>query len=727
MIQNAPRLKRLLLTGLLALSGCNTALQHPPGTPHQQATAYTLWQAESHSGQGGTQLETTTDTGGGQNVGFIGNGDHLVFNNVDFGTSNTPLIDVRLASGAAAGVSGKIEFRLGSTTGTKIAEVTVHPTGGWQTWGTFSTRASSVSGVHNLYLVFTSTSGVDIGNLNWFQITRSNVTLPTSDTPNFGSNVHIFGPSTSAGTIQSKLDEVFNAQKFNNFGTRRDAILFSPGTYNNSINVGYNTTIAGLGLNPNDVTLNGYVTVDTFTGSGNATQNFWRAAENFTIQTPSGLNRWAVSQAAPFRRMHVKTGLDLRPSMPPGYGSGGFIADTRIDGTVEAGIQQQWYTRDTRMNSWNGSNWNMVFSGVTGAPANSFPNPRITTLPTTPISREKPFLYVDGAGKYRVFLPALRQNTSSISWPNTPGSSIPLRDFYVAKPSDSTATLNQALSQGLHLFFTPGIYRLSQTLKVTRPNTVLLGIGLPTLIPDGGVNAIEVSDVDGVRLAGLMVDAGPVISQQLITVGEWGSHINHAANPTSLQDVFVRIGGYVAGKAKDSFFINSDNTLIDHIWAWRADHGNSGTVGWTVNTADTGLVVFGNNVLATGLFVEHYQKYQTYWAGQGGRTIFFQNELPYDPPNQSAWRTDDLGYAAYKVADTVTTHEAWGLGSYAFFNVFPQMHVARSFEVPNVAGVKMHSLVTVSIGNMGTIDRVINTTGAPTPTNTTPSTVTHFP
>ena len=89
MIRNVPRMKLLLLTGLLTLAGCNTALQNSPGTPLQQATAYGTWQAESYSSQTGTQLETTTDVGGGQNVGFIGNGDVLVYNNVDFGTSNT--------------------------------------------------------------------------------------------------------------------------------------------------------------------------------------------------------------------------------------------------------------------------------------------------------------------------------------------------------------------------------------------------------------------------------------------------------------------------------------------------------------------------------------------------------------------------------------------------------------------------------------------------------------
>ncbi|GGJ35639.1 carbohydrate-binding protein [Deinococcus roseus] len=725
MKSHRPASTLLLVTALLSLAACNS---QPTSTSIlRQGTAYTTLQAESYSSQTGTALETTTDTGGGQNVGYIGNGDVLVYNSIDFGTANTPMIDVRLASGAAAGVTGKMEFRLDSTGGLKIGEVVFNPTGGWQTWGTYSARASSVSGVHNLYVVFTSSSGVDIGNLNWFSFTRSTPTLATSDTPDFGANVKIFGPTDAASTIQSKLDEIFNAQKSNQFGERRDAVFFKPGTYSNYINLGYYTSIYGLGLNPADVNINSYVTVDTFDGSGNGTQNFWRSIENFTTTTPNGIaQRWAVSQAAPVRRVHFKNGLDLFPSMPPGYVSGGYIADSKVDGQINSGGQQQWYTRDSNIGSWIGSNWNMVFSGVTGAPPNSFPSPMHTTLATTPVTREKPYLYVDGSGKYRVFVPALRLNSSGASWPNTPGYSIPLKEFYVAKPGVTTATLNQALSEGRHLLFTPGVYHLSQALNVTRPNTIVMGIGYATLIPDGGVNAINVADVDGVKLTGIMIDAGTVNSNALVSTGSWGTHTRHAGNPISIQDVYTRIAGATAGKAKDSFYVNTDDTIIDHIWAWRADHGNPGTVGWTVNTADTGLVVSGDNVIATGLFVEHYQKYEVYWAGQNGKTIFFQNELPYDPPSQSAWRTDGLGYAAYKVADGVTTHEAWGLGSYAFFNVFPSMHVDRSFEVPNVSGVKMHNLLTVSIGNTGTIDRVINSTGAPTPTNTTPSTVTNF-
>jgi hypothetical protein len=195
-----------------------------------------------------------------------------------------------------------------------------------------------------------------------------------------------------------------------------------------------------------------------------------------------------------------------------------------------------------------------------------------------------------------------------------------------------------------------------------------------------------------------------------------------------LSDVFVRIGGATVGKATNSLVINSANTIIDHTWIWRADHGNSGTVGWTTNTADTGLIVNGANVTAYGLFVEHFQKTQVVWNGNGGRTYFFQNEMPYDPPNQASWMNGSgKGYPAYKVAANVTTHEAWGLGSYCYFSSNSSVVADHSFEVPSVSGVKFHDMVTVSLGGVGTISHIINNTGGPSNSSNNVAYLTNYP
>ncbi|MCF1594107.1 coagulation factor 5/8 type domain-containing protein [Streptomyces muensis] len=541
-----------------------------------------------------------------------------------------------------------------------------------------------------------------------------------------GPNVLVFDPSTPG--IQARLDEVFRQQESAQFGTGRYALLFKPGTYHGlNAQLGFYTSIAGLGLSPDDTTINGDVTVDAGWFNGNATQNFWRSAENLALVPVNGTNRWAVAQAAPFRRMHVRGGLNLSPT---GYGwaSGGYIADSRIDGQVGPYSQQQWYTRDSAIGSWLNGVWNMVFSGVEGAPAQSFPNPPYTTLDTTPVSREKPFLYVEGGG-FRVFLPAKLTNARGVTWGNgTPrGTSLPLTRFYVARPGDSAATLNQALAQGLHLLLTPGIYHLDRPMRIDRPNTVILGLGYATLIPDGGATAVQVADVDGVRLAGFLVDAGPVNSPTLLEIGPRGASRDHSANPITVQDVFVRIGGAGPGKATTSMVINSRHTIVDHTWVWRADHGEG--VGWETNRADHGVVVNGDDVLATGLFVEHFNKYDVQWFGQRGRTIFFQNEKAYDAPDQAAIQNGSIkGYAAYKVADTVTSHEGWGLGSYCYYNVNPSIVQHHGFAAPVRPGVRFHNLLVVSLGGNGQYECVINDAGAPTSgTSTVPSTVVAYP
>ncbi|MFF5640666.1 coagulation factor 5/8 type domain-containing protein [[Kitasatospora] papulosa] len=562
-----------------------------------------------------------------------------------------------------------------------------------------------------------------------FPTARSAFGDETEEVPgggDLGPNVLVFDPSTP--NIQGKVDEIFKKQESAQFGSDRYALMFKPGTYNDiNAQIGFYTSIAGLGLNPDDTTFNGDVTVDAGWFDGNATQNFFRSAENLALDPVNGTNRWAVSQAAPFRRMHVKGGLNLAPD---GYGwaSGGYIADSKIDGQVGPYSQQQWYTRDSSVGGWGNGVWNMTFSGVEGAPAQSFPEPPYTTLDTTPVSREKPFLHLDGDA-YKVFVPAKRTNARGTSWADgTPeGESIPLDQFYVVKPGATAQTINAAVDQGLHLLFTPGVYHVDEPIEIDRANTVALGLGLATIIPDNGVTAIKVGDVDGVKLAGLLVDAGPVNSSVLVEVGPEGSSGDHAANPTSLQDVFVRIGGAGPGKATTSIVVNSDDTIIDHTWVWRADHGEG--VGWETNRADYGVHVKGDDVLATGLFVEHFNKYDVRWSGENGKTIFFQNEKAYDAPNQAAIQNGDIkGYAGYKVDDSVTTHEGWGMGSYCFFDVDPTIRQQHGFQAPVKPGVKFHDLLVVSLGGKGQYDHVINDTGSPTSGDTTvPSQVVSFP
>lgn len=534
-----------------------------------------------------------------------------------------------------------------------------------------------------------------------------------------GPNVVVFDPSMGDAAIQAKVDAVFAVQESNQFGDERFALAFRPGTYNVDINVGFYTHVLGLGAAPGDVVINGHVTVDAQWFQGNGTQNFWRAAENLTIVPPDGLNRWAVAQACPLRRVHIKGNATLWPS-PPGnqWSSGGYLADSVVDGYVESGSQQQWISRNDTIGSWTGANWNMVFVGVQGAPAQSFPTPPYTTVDRTPVVREKPFLTVDRHGAYQVFVPSLRRNSTGTTWAHgrAAGHTIALSRFFVAKPGDSAAEINHALDRGQHLLFTPGIYNLSSTIRVRRAGTVVLGLGYTTLRSTHGNTLIDVADVSGVTVAGVLVEAASAHTPVLVRVGEGRSRRRHDADPTALFDVFARIGGAIAGGAGVSVQIDSNDVFCDHLWLWRADHGLDGTVGWAVNPADTGFLVNGDHVTAYGLFVEHYQKYEVLWNGDHGRTYFFQNEHPYDVPTQTAWvHGSTKGYAAYKVADRVREHHAWGLGSYCFFNLTADIYTDRAYEVPDTPGVVFTSLMTVCLNGAGGggILHAINNAGDP--------------
>ena len=557
--------------------------------------------------------------------------------------------------------------------------------------------------------------------------------------PDFGSNVVVFDPSMPTSEIQATVDAIAAQQVPNQFGPQRYALLFKPGTYGTAaqplnFQVGYYTSVAGLGRSPGDVVVNGsiYVRNQCVPGSCVALNNFWRSLSNLTIDvtTPNfgcyNGEFWAVSQAAPMRRVHVNGFATLMDYCTgPSFASGGYIADSRFDGsTVVNGSQQQWLVRNSTLDGWTNGVWNQVFSGVVGAPAQCFPAQAscggpYTTVPTSRLTRDAPYLYVDADGRYDVFVPAAQRDSRGESWSNGPtaGSSIPIADFFVAKPTDGAQAIDNALARGQNVLFTPGVYHVDRTIKVKRAGTVVLGLGFPTLVPENGVVTMSVADVPGVKLSGLLLDAGPVSSPVLLQVGTPHAHKSDPADPTSLQDVFFRIGGATPGKAATSLVVNSDDVLLDDIWAWRADHGNG--VGWTANTANTGVVVNGDDVTAYGLFVEHYQQYEVIWNGQNGSVVFFQNEMPYDPPSQAAWMEAPGvdGWAALKVADGVRSFSGYGLGSYSFFNQGVDVFAAHAFEVPtDLPAGSLRDLLTVFLdpnAGKGGILNVVNDTGGP--------------
>lgn len=585
--------------------------------------------------------------------------------------------------------------------------------------------------------------------MSWGGSAAASPPRESSTQPDFGPNVKIFDPSMSVAEINATAEEIYSQQVNNEMGTQRYSLLFKPGTYGTAaepvlIKVGYYTEVAGLGQNPYDVTINGHVDVYNRCLTADnciALDNFWRSLSNLTINV-MGLsdcrataNFWAASQASPMRRVNITGGnLTLMDycTAGPQYASGGFIADSKT-WSITNGSQQQYYTRNSIIGGWSNGVWNAVFSGVDGAPAECFPASTTTcggpytTLAKTPASREKPYLYIDSNGSYNVFVPTATTESSGTSWATgpTPGRSISLSEFYVAKPGDSVREINRQLQRGKHLLLTPGVYDIAQMIEVKRANTIVLGMGMATLTATNGNIAVYVSDAGGVDLAGITVDAGPKNSSVLVRIdSKYGHHKGSSANPTALQDVFFRIGGPHVGKASISLEVNSDNVILDDIWSWRADHGIAGTVGWDINTAKNGVIINGDNVTATGFFVEHYQQHNVIWNGNGGKVVFFQNELAYDVPNQAAWMSSPgvKGWAALKVGKYVTSFNGYGMGSYSFFNGTNDIYAANAFDVPKtLAPGSLHNILTIFLNGKGGIQNVVNGVGG-SATATNPST-----
>jgi hypothetical protein len=590
---------------------------------------------------------------------------------------------------------------------------------------------------------------------------------PDAYVPAFGPNVCVFSPSMSQSAIQADLNNISTQQVpvAAQFDSDRYAIFFEPGTYGSSANplvfqVGYYTEVAGLGYMPQDTVINGAIEVfnnlcTAGTSDCNADDNFWRSMSNLTLNVdlpsstpdyaPPALDAygagcansaefWAASQAAPIRRAIINGTVYTQDyCSADNYASGGFIADSEITGDLQTLGNQQYIVRNSEVGGAPGCNtgglWNNVFSGVEGAPAPVFSGQcaQNTVLPASPVTEEEPFLYADSSGGYRVFVPAVQHNTTGPSWASgsEAGRSIPFSKFFVASPSTPVPAIDAALALGKDLILTPGVYDLDQPILVSHPDTVVLGLGFATLVPQRGNAAMIVATNTGVKLSGLIFDAGPVNSRVLLSVGVPGLGAGTAADPDTIQDVFFRIGGAETTpvSATVSLLDNADNSIIDDVWAWRADHGND--VGWTQNTGDTGVIVTGNDVTAYGLAVEHYQKNEVIWSGQGGTEVFFQNELPYDPPSQADWMASPSqdGYPAFLVTKNVKTFQGYGMGSYVvFIDTSATLFDAEAFKAPDTPGVQFHNIFAVWIAGSGGDNSIINGVGGPV-TSTNPATV----
>ena len=556
------------------------------------------------------------------------------------------------------------------------------------------------------------------------------------------------------------------------FTNERFALLFYPGTYSNiDLEVGYYVQLAGLGRNASSTQFQNckmgpYVEAvnkrDIVGGRlGLSLDTFWRSAENFAVTKTAdsdvgGDMLWAVSQAAPLRRVHIQGDLKLHDN--GAQASGGVLANAIIDGNVEFGSQQQYICRSVQFNGKKKmeahneytSAWNSVFVDCSGdaladgndgkgvvEKGNALPCIVRDDLPKIVI--DKPYISVKDDGKsfeLRVPKVRVRGDKDAKFGPDLTGEDDDARDFTKVKvgiPDTNVADeLQAALDAGKDLVLAPGMFYLDKPLIVKHSNQVVLGLGLATLVaPLDGSPCIKVAPkIEGVRIAGIMLEASeiPADRSRKATMLEWGEEgvkdAGNPMNPGALTDIFARVGGSNLSRdvATDTMAVlNSGNIYGDNLWLWRADHvllrpeeeANFKNISYhyrqTVKgevPAKTGLEVNGDDVIIHGLAVEHTTEHQTIWRGERGNVQFYQCELPYDVCHEFS-KANHLGYF---VEDNVKEHHAAGVGVYSNFRDH-DVHVEMAIKHPESNDIKIDHVFTVKLDNTGVIRSLVNGIG----------------
>ncbi|HVZ24733.1 MAG TPA: hypothetical protein VG842_01690 [Sediminibacterium sp.] len=586
---------------------------------------------------------------------------------------------------------------------------------------------------------------------NYYKITRDSVTRTLSlERQIFGDNMYFYDrkyetAATARDDINAQFPAIGLSGSHGEWTTKRQAYYFKANvngqTYDpggsgsasspaaNAIELGFYAHIGGLGKLPSAVKLGAIFTRPHLSGGANATCTFWRSVENVTVLRDFA---WTVSQSTSARRMLIESTSKYISDIGRNnfWGSGGFIADACYTSSrPNWGGQQQWYTRNTIFPTGAGTmggSYNMVWQGCINPPAADKINSPVTA---TPIIREKPFLFIDDDGEYKVFVPAWQKDRIGVSWSLTSMGKGEIQDllteWYVAREGDTDAEINQALKAGKNIFFTPGHYALNAPIQVNRKDAILLGAGIAsvTLEPTekNHWGCIYADDRDGIIIAGLLMDSFNSTTYQM-RIGNEGAGADHSANPILISDITCRVGGVQSKniQIQASLQINSNQVVGDQCWLWRADHGSQpgGKLRWTRDRCKNGLIVSGNDVTLYALFVEHYQEYEVLWLGEGGRAFFLQNEPPYDAPDQASWssqggRVD--GFAAFKVANTVKEHHSIGLGSYAVFTgTDGHVNMKNAFEIPDNPHVTLEKMCTTRFAGPGNIQNVVDGMGGST-------------
>eukprot|EP00435_Cladocopium_sp_Y103_P058949 s187_g20.t3 len=596
-------------------------------------------------------------------------------------------------------------------------------------------------------------------------------------------------PQGADYTVVDQIYEEMKSLDKGQFSKSRYAILFEPSatTHEVDVRVGYYTSVYGLGRHPSDTKVRSLTSTNESPHPElGSLQNFWRSAENlhtgghptYSLEGEGGM-LWAVSQAAPLRRVVVDHNLFLwYLRLPPAgvssqdarypkqgvaldydgwvqlgytdpigdFASGGYMANVQVNGCVNLGSQQQFFARNCVAKAWQKGAWNFVFVGCPGAP-HSEPGhavaPVYSNVATTKVIAEKPFIVKGPDGRYSLAVPAVADARCGVDFSLTEEE---LRDFsrvFVAHPRHTAAEINGKLAEGKDIVFCPGIYQLSETLRVKHCGQVLLGLGFATLVaPETDMPCVQVADeAAGIRISGLMFEAfyRPLGNKTLGDLSPGPEALLHmgsgqitrdasvASSWNFIHDCFSRVGGQEApltardeldgsrpwsrpqsheplftseARCRSMVQIHQPCVVGDNLWLWRADHWLSDQylVYNHENFCGSGLHVArpAHHVIMYGLFVEHTLSDMTLWQGEDGVTYFYQSELPYDAMDDAAGQTSRVApfkACGYLVDQAVQRHEAVGVGVYAYFRDH-DVTVPAAIKVPDHDGVRIQNALT---------------------------------
>ncbi|KAG7342572.1 hypothetical protein IV203_007665 [Nitzschia inconspicua] len=631
--------------------------------------------------------------------------------------------------------------------------------------------------------------------------------------------------AAAAATIPELID-----RRTGHFSDRRIAILIRPGLYRNlRVPVGYWTQVLGLGETPQDTTLEGSLGVyavpaNTQNHNVGSLDTFWRSAENFatrceflpnqegkwcvpTVATnddaadaqmlypvddlthpeygfppdqvpPSTYSSqygmlWAVSQAAPLRRIHVHGNLLL--SLGNNCASGGFLSNSIIDGYLQLGSQQQFCVRncETAQKATGGA-WSFVLVGCCRKSHNNnnnssssstnlddvdsiLPppprpiewankgNPMVVDEPITSCRIEKPFLFLsndeDESKQQQLYLgipaakfdsPTGTDHTAMTQRERVPilidQSQSPVRVF---APYHEFDEIQNAVDEGCHVVFSPGTYHWNQTLHVRGTNQVLLGIGMATIqAPLDGSPTIHVhSSAEGVRLSGLSLEASTV-SQYFdgSTLLQWGEPdvaSGNSNNPSSIHDLFCFVGGRSLDRnvsVQTMVTIHSNHVIGDNLWLWRADHVQL-RPNERPNRPDLSeyhVTQYGECRCDVGLKV--YGHHVTIYGLAVEHTYRDMVEW-YGSHGNVYFYQSELPYdvsgsvyqnvAGYHVHPTAGHHVAKGIGVYSYFRDHDDVRVRTAVRHDATTGY-YENVFTVWLNGYRGIQSVINDKGDPT-------------